>query len=317
MKKICIIVMVMSIIFNVNLFAFASEYNNFDNEITNLEINYLKKSISSYNIDIEKKADIFLKECGMDSKWITGIPIELRTCIFENCLVAGKYEEFALVDENGNEKNISKSTFELQKLAITNNSSNTRDNDENPKVVSDSYLKKSLYWYYLDDGSGYYIFMVTYEWLRLPVIRNADVLTMSATSGAFVDGTSGCYFSYTQTVAQSGTIDTTTYEYSYDENSDNYCGINCVAYKIDLPKDVPGISISVNNTELNTMIYSGYYVQHPELITNFNLYSNYFHRTMAIGSSFSLDLSGGQVSIDPESFYRPHTIDKTFNYIPV
>ena len=64
------------------------------------------------------------------------------------------------------------------------------------------------------------------------------------------------------------------------------------------------------------MIFSGYYVQHPELITNFNVYSNYFHRTMAIGSSFSLDLSGGQVSIDPESFCRPHTIDKTINYIP-
>ena len=190
MKKTCIIILIISIILNVNLIAFASEYNNLDNELSNLEINHLKNEISSCDVDINTKSVIFLEECGMDSKWIKGIPIELRTSIFENCIVAGKREEYCVVDENGNEKNISKSMFELQKLALNNNSSNVRTNDNtSPKVVEDSYFKKSLYWYNLDDGSGYYIFMVTYEWLRLPLIRSTDVLTLSATSGAFADGT--------------------------------------------------------------------------------------------------------------------------------
>ena len=196
----------------MNLIVFASEYNNLDNELSILEINLLKSEILSCDVDINTKSVIFLEGCGMDSKWIKGLPIELRTSIFENCIVAGNREEYCVADENGNEKNISKTEFELEKLSLKNNSSNIRTNDNtSPKVLNDNYFKKSLYWYYLEDGSGYYIFMVTYEWLRLPVIRNTDVLTMSATSGAFADGTSGCYFSYNQTVAQSGTINTTTY----------------------------------------------------------------------------------------------------------
>ncbi|MGI6746414.1 MAG: hypothetical protein BWY46_00980 [Firmicutes bacterium ADurb.Bin300] len=325
MKKVISIIMSVFLLFNMAAVAFAGNNCDIDDYTTLAcsEVKSLKNDLEKTNMSKEEKADAFFASIGMEEKWIKSLSLEKKANLYDSAETVGKKTEYCIEKPNGEIIVISKSEYQQEARRQAKEDENIlsiTEIDSGSNTVTDSYFEKTILWISSKDIPGYYAVFVMYSWLSPPINRGTDVVVLSASSGAFESGSSGCIFVYkkTYTVNNNGNITVTTEEVQkdYDENGDNFIANNNVVYKINLPNNVYLNGMSLTHSDIGVMIFSGYNVTNPQLITNFTLYGNYFHRVVCVGVSFGISGSGPSVSISPSSFFKQYSIPLSVVYRP-
>ena len=185
---------------------------------------------------------------------------------------------------------------------------------ETEDSYSDEYFLKSIYAIETSGAETGTIFvMCGFEWLEEPLFRCKDVIAISGTNVVFDEKETSLSVGYTQTVTNvgSGSITAEDYIDYYDfddlnlESNILFSG-SYVAAACNLPNDVPGVTLSVNNTNLALLLMTSCMVSEIAANQTLNLSFTgwYFHQVIGWDTSINISMSEASLSISPSAMYR-------------
>lgn len=277
----------------------------------------IRNKIEKRFIDDVEKADEFLKNIGISERWLKHISKERKLELYDTTNTAGIINEYFLETPSGSIKKITNEQYNMQKTKVQE--AKTRAIDSGVAEETDSYFKKSLIWIGTNDNSGYYAIYTVFEWLTPPRLRGTDALFLSANTGAFDSSTSLCVMEYKQTAywTTGSAVDEIVEEYDETDTGNILRSTDYIGYKFNLPNDTSSGGTRVTVSDLGILLCCGYYVEHPQLITNFSLYGTYFHRIVTVTSSVSVsNVTEGDISLSLQIQFNKYVVDETITYTP-
>lgn len=291
-------------------------------EISESQIKKIKSDIEETYTNDEDKADAFFISIGIGERWLNNFTKEYKTDIYSTANSVGILNEYFVESIDGTTRKITEKEYIIQKNIQKSKdlaAKASRSIDSGSEEETDSYFKKTLIWIGTTNNSGYYAVITTFEWLTPPINRGVDALFLSATTGTFDSSTSGCAMQYNQTVSTETNTITSEIVQEFDDNDTNNIlrSSNYIGYKFNLPNNSATPTTSVYISDLAIMLACGYYVENPQLVTNFSLFGSYFHRIITLSASVSVDSShNGSITISPQTQFRKYVVDATLTYRP-
>ena len=322
LKKIISIVLLTTLFINTMFINSVFATDKLDQtEISESQIRKIKSDIEETYTNDEDKANAFFISIGINERWLNNFTKEYKNEIYRTANSVGMLNEYFVESIDGTTRKITEKEYIIQKNKQKTKdvaARTSRSIDSGVAEETDSYFKKTLIWIGTTNNSGYYAVITIFEWLSPPSMRGVDALFLSATTGTFDSSTSGCAMQYKKTAYWGTNVVTDEIVEEFDENDTNNIikSSNYIGYKFNLPNDILG-STAIDVSDLAIMLACGYYVQNPELITNFSLFGTYFHRIITISTSVSVDSSlNGNIALSLQSQFRKYTIDDTLTYRP-
>lgn len=165
----------------------------------------------------------------------------------------------------------------------------------------------------------------------MPFWRGTDVLSVSGEDLVFSKSSFSATVLYDVETTINGKYEkkeiTENYDLNSIENANDLLGFaNAIAFKYDLPNN--GLAPSFDGTgggyiskcsNLGFMILVTANINKPDQTILFNIYFNYFHQKLGLGSlGVSVSANGASVSVSPKTCYEMHQImlDKWLIYKP-
>lgn len=333
MKKVLSVVLVLLLLISfacpVSALSFSSE-----NDISSVEL-----SIKRLNAHIRGKsqielADEILSELGMSERYIQNIPVGKKESVASSCQIHIK-SEYVKRNEDGEEILISKREYDDydKNNGIFNSSTyGILDVAAKEDDGKDSLFRRNLYIFKpLGDVKGEYIVLGSYEYKNMPFWRGTDVLSVSGEDLVFSKSSFSATVLYDIETTINGKYEkkeiTENYDLNSIENANDLLGFtNAIAFKYNLPND--GLAPSFDGTgggyiskcsNLAFMVLVTANINKPDQTILFNIYFNYFHQKLGLGSlGVSVSANGASVSVSPKTCYEMHQImlDECLIYKP-
>ncbi len=261
---------------------------------------------------------------------IESLPEEKKLEIADACEIH-RVDEYGIAYSDGSVLPISKAAFDCYGSEFAEN--NLQKASTSPEsyeyIEEDGTFHKQLFVIKTKNApSGTYGIITAYQWKSMSGWRGTDVLSVSGENLVFDESSFGILVQYvvnhiTTFDAYSETKDD-YYTMSNLQNKNDLKGFaNAITFKYNLPNDINlNTDVStymVNYLDLSFMFMVSAHISHPDLRTVFNVYSNYFHQKIGIGSlGVSISATGASVSVSPKTFYKMYQImtSKPIEYNP-
>ncbi len=294
-------------------------------------MNAIELSVKKFNAKIKGKskielADEILLELGMDEKFIKSIPDDKKEIIASSVEIYTK-EEYVKCNENGQEMFISKNEYDNYEEINNQNNSDVStygsiDVGSKTDDGKDSLFRRNLLIFKpIDNTKGKYIILGSYEYKKMPFWRGTDIISISGEDMVFARKDFSVSVFYEEENVVNGKTETRkvteVYNMNTIEDATDLQGLaNAIAFKYDLPNDVvvptfdgTGGGMKTEYSNLAFVVNMVANVQDPTTVNKFNIYFNYFHQKIGLGSiGLSISASGGSVSVSPKICYEMHQI---------
>lgn len=186
----------------------------------------------------------------------------------------------------------------------------------------DPVFRRNLYIFKpVGDVKGEYIVLGVYEYKSMPFWRGTDVISVSGEDLVFSRNSFSASVFYDMETTVNGKSEKEEVDEYYDMNSiknanDLKCMNNAIAFKYNLPNDTvapsfdgTGGGTTTRCSNLSFMVLVTANINKPDQTIEFNIYFNYFHQKVGIGSfGVSISSSGASVSVSPSFSYENHSI---------
>lgn len=300
-----------------------------------------ENSLSSFELEatrfigrLSKKTDgeiaeSILWKIGMPDKYIQQLPMDEKEDI-SNCTYMQHVRQYVMLESDGAEVVLTPSAYEVavNRLCTPSAAYDQYDNLEGPweEHGQSDYIIKDLYIFKTKNApTGTYGIVATYSWTSDYLhFRGEEVFAFSSEALSFERNSFSFSIGYTETVVNNGK--TTTEEILKYYNVDNLPreddlkgSVQSIAFQYNLPNNVYTPISSVTRTNLWMLITVSSRIINPKNYYSFNIYADYFHQTIGIGSiGVSVNLKGASVSVSPSMSFKKYTIQtgKMIEYLP-
>ena len=287
------------------------------------EMSGLELSIKRLNANIRGKSDVefaeeILSDMGMSDRMINCLSDDKKEEFAQSNRII-KNEEYIQIDEDGNENYLTKMQYENINSNYNNDVSvcSQGDNWYVPDDGKNSSFARQLWIFETKNApSGTFGIIGTYEWKSMPFWRGLDVITVSAEEMTFDRSSFSTTVIYDSVYTNAGiTVEEQIMNY-YDMNNTSDLHLqgieNGIYFKYNLPNDGISIGSSLPSSyckNLGFITTASGEISHPELQTRFNVYFNYFHQKIGLGSvGVSVSANGASFSVSPVFAYTRHQI---------
>lgn len=305
-----------------------------ENEMSAVELSIKRLTARVQGKTKIELADEVLSEMGMDEKSISALSITYKEEIASATSIY-HFTEYVKVNGEGSEIVISEEEYEqfspLNETEYLKSLDKAPSNEIHvPDDGLDSLFAREL-WIYktLNAPSGTYGIIGTYAWKKTPVWRGTDVLSVSG-DGLTFDRSSFyalIMYDYNDLIGPKDESISEEYTASTLNNASDLWGFNnAIAFKYNLPNnysyklgDTIGVHYPVVVENLQFMVIVSSRLQDPWGPKAFNIYFNYFHQKVGLGSlGVSVSANGANVSVSPKLSYDLHQIQtpKQIEYNP-
>lgn len=278
------------------------------NEVSGFELEIVKGIAKLQNKSVNEQAKAILEKAGMSQKMIEMIP-ESELSEISDCVSVRLQDEYYLVDENEDFELISYDDYLNKKEALKNVNPCSQGDSYNYSST-DSLLKKTLTIIETKNApKGTFGVIAGYEWLNFVLkYRGEDVLSFSSEALVFDKSTFSLSVQYqTETTGYDAPVVGTEFE-EYDvsniKNNKLKLSENAIAMQYNLKNNLPGVTASTFYTEAAFLMVCRGRVSQYNVECVFNVYANYFHQKVGLGSAgVSVSFKGASVSVSPKIFY--------------
>lgn len=322
MKKVFMIMISMLLVISVCIPSYAVSTSN-KNEVSGFELEIVKGIAKLQNKSVDEQAKAILEKAGMSQQMIEMVP-ESELSEISDCVSVRLQDEYYLVGEDEELELISYDDY-LNKKELLENVSTYAQGDSYNYSANDSLLKKTLSIIETKNApKGTYGVIAGYEWLNFGIrYRGEDVLSFSSEALVFDKSSFGLAVQYTtvQTQNSSSTTNTVVEEYDQGNIKNNKLKLseNAIAVQYNLKNNLTSPTYSLVYTKASMlMICKGRVSQYTSPCV-FNVYANYFHQKVGLGSAgMSVSFKGASVSVSPKLFYTQCQIcnSSPINYLP-
>lgn len=307
MKKVFMIMISVVLIISMCIPSYAVSTSN-KNEVSGFELEIVKGIAKLQNKSVNEQAKAILEKAGMSQKMIEMIP-ESELSEISDCVSVRLQDEYYLVDENEDFELISYDDYLNKKEALKNVNPCSQGDSYNYSST-DSLLKKTLTIIETKNApKGTFGVIAGYEWLNFVLkYRGEDVLSFSSEALVFDKSTFSLSVQYqTETTGYDAPVVGTEFE-EYDvsniKNNKLKLSENAIAMQYNLKNNLPGVTASTFYTEAAFLMVCRGRVSQYNVECVFNVYANYFHQKVGLGSAgVSVSFKGASVSVSPKIFY--------------
>lgn len=307
MKKLFMIMISVVLIISMCIPSYAVSTSN-KNEVSGFELEIVKGIAKLQKKSVNEQAKAILEKAGMSQKMIEMIP-ESELSEISDCVSVRLQDEYYLVDENEDFELISYDDYLNKKEALKNVNPCSQGDSYNYSST-DSLLKKTLTIVETKNApKGTFGVIAGYEWLNFVLkYRGEDVLSFSSEALVFDKSTFSLSVQYqTETTGYDAPVVGTEFE-EYDvsniKNNKLKLSENAIAMQYNLKNNLPGVTASTFYTEAAFLMVCRGRVSQYNVECVFNVYANYFHQKVGLGSAgVSVSFKGASVSVSPKIFY--------------
>lgn len=307
MKKVFMIMISVVLIISMCIPSYAVSTSN-KNEVSGFELEIVKGIAKLQKKSVNEQAKAILEKAGMSQKMIEMIP-ESELSEISDCVSVRLQDEYYLVDENEDFELISYDDYLNKKEALKNVNPCSQGDSYNYSST-DSLLKKTLTIVETKNApKGTFGVIAGYEWLNFVLkYRGEDVLSFSSEALVFDKSTFSLSVQYqTETTGYDAPVVGTEFE-EYDvsniKNNKLKLSENAIAMQYNLKNNLPGVTASTFYTEAAFLMVCRGRVSQYNVECVFNVYANYFHQKVGLGSAgVSVSFKGASVSVSPKMFY--------------
>ena len=307
MKKVFMIMISVFLIISMCIPSYAVSTSN-KNEVSGFELEIVKGIAKLQNKSVNEQAKAILEKAGMSQKMIEMIP-ESELSEISNCISVRLQDEYYLVGENEAFELISYDDYMKEKEALKNVSPCSQGDSYNYSST-DSLLKKTLTIVETKNApKGTFGVIAGYEWINFVTrFRGEDVLSFSSEALVFDKSTFSLSVQYEkETTGYDKPIVETefeVYDVSNIKNNKLKLSENAIAMQYNLKNNLPGVTASTFYTKAAFLMVCRGRVSQYNVECVFNVYANYFHQKVGLGSAgVSVSLKGASVSVSPKMFY--------------
>lgn len=307
----------------------ANAHSTDDCSINGIEMSARRISAKIMGKENQEIARDILLDLGMNEKYISWITEEKMNDIAQCNNITTVKTYCKIID--GVPIEITESEYELAKenikVGANDSSIQPRSPGDNGHFNNtDNLLEKDLYYFETKNApKGTYSIISTYNFVNyFNNYHGTDILSHSGESLVFEKQSILFCASYDyQIITNSGIESRNTYEeYDYDyflnhpeDQGDLKCEQNGISIRHNLKNNILSLDVNITYTDAAFMLISSAVIDSPDTIKRFNIYANYFHQKVGLGSlGVSVSLKGASVSVSPSLFYELHQIS-TPNYI--
>lgn len=293
------------------------------NEVSGFELEIVKGIAKLQKKSVNEQAKAILEKAGMSQKMIEMIP-ESELSEISDCVSVRLQDEYYLVDENEDLELISYDDYLNKKEALKNVNPCSQGDSYNYSST-DSLLKKTLTIVETKNApKGTFGVIAGYEWLNFVLkYRGEDVLSFSSEALVFDKSTFSLSVQYqTETTGYDAPVVGTEFE-EYDvsniKNNKLKLSENAIAMQYNLKNNLPGVTASTFYTEAAFLMVCRGRVSQYNVECVFNVYANYFHQKVGLGSAgVSVSFKGASVSVSPSLIYTQCQIcnSSPISYLP-
>lgn len=293
------------------------------NEVSGFELEIVKGIAKLQKKSVNEQAKAILEKAGMSQKMIEMIP-ESELSEISDCVSVRLQDEYYLVDENEDFELISYDDYLNKKEALKNVNPCSQGDSYNYSST-DSLLKKTLTIVETKNApKGTFGVIAGYEWLNFVLkYRGEDVLSFSSEALVFDKSTFSLSVQYqTETTGYDAPVVGTEFE-EYDvsniKNNKLKLSENAIAMQYNLKNNLPGVTASTFYTEAAFLMVCRGRVSQYNVECVFNVYANYFHQKVGLGSAgVSVSFKGASVSVSPSLIYTQCQIcnSSPISYLP-
>lgn len=322
MKKIFMIMISVVLIISMCIPSYAVSTSN-KNEVSGFELEIVKGIAKLQKKSVNEQAKAILEKAGMSQKMIEMIP-ESELSEISDCVSVRLQDEYYLVDENEDFELISYDDYLNKKEALKNVNPCSQGDSYNYSST-DSLLKKTLTIVETKNApKGTFGVIAGYEWLNFVLkYRGEDVLSFSSEALVFDKSTFSLSVQYqTETTGYDAPVVGTEFE-EYDvsniKNNKLKLSENAIAMQYNLKNNLPGVTASTFYTEAAFLMVCRGRVSQYNVECVFNVYANYFHQKVGLGSAgVSVSFKGASVSVSPSLIYTQCQIcnSSPISYLP-
>lgn len=301
-----------------------------ENTISGVELSIKRTKSKILGQSKTELANEILAELGLEDSLIEKLAEE-RKIEVADAYEINRTDEYGKVYSDGSILPISKVEFDDYEIKNTEN--NIQKAQTPPEayeyIEEDGTFHKQLYVIRTKNApQGTYGIITAYQWKTMSTWRGTDILSVSGENLIFdkssfriaVEYIINHITNFDSYVEYGGGY----YTPSDLENPNDLQGFkNAIAFKYNLPNDINlNTDVStymINNLNLTFMIVVSTRIANPDQRTVFNVYSNYFHQKLGIGSlGVSISATGASVSVSPKTFYKMYQImtSKPIEYNP-
>jgi len=299
LANLLVIVMLVSVAIPVSASSLDAEA-----ELNSYQLAFIR--LTSKGESEKETAEKILSTVGMPQEQIDNISEDkLSEIALATSIV--KTTEYCLIDADDNETVLTEEEY-LSELEKLENPSGTVSTNELHYSGTDSLFVKNLYIYEtLNAPKGTYGIIGTFEWKNLiGKYRGEEILSLSGESLVFDLSSFLLTVSLNYKVVQNSktTEDTKTENFTISNYEKIWGYANAVACAYNLPNDALGTTSMLSYLNGGFMMFCSARVSNPDLKTVFNVYCNYFHQKVGVGSAgVSVSAKGASVSVSPKAFY--------------
>ena len=322
MKKVFMIMISVVLIISMCIPSYAVSTSN-KNEVSGFELEIVKGIAKLQKKSVNEQAKAILEKAGMSQKMIEMIP-ESELSEISDCVSVRLQDEYYLVDENEDLELISYDDYLNKKEALKNVNPCSQGDSYNYSST-DSLLKKTLTIVETKNApKGTFGVIAGYEWLNFVLkYRGEDVLSFSSEALVFDKSTFSLSVQYqTETTGYDAPVVGTEFE-EYDvsniKNNKLKLSENAIAMQYNLKNNLPGVTASTFYTEAAFLMVCRGRVSQYNVECVFNVYANYFHQKVGLGSAgVSVSFKGASVSVSPSLIYTQCQIcnSSPISYLP-
>ncbi len=322
MKKLFMIMISVVLIISMCIPSYAVSTSN-KNEVSGFELEIVKGIAKLQKKSVNEQAKAILEKAGMSQKMIEMIP-ESELSEISDCVSVRLQDEYYLVDENEDFELISYDDYLNKKEALKNVNPCSQGDSYNYSST-DSLLKKTLTIVETKNApKGTFGVIAGYEWLNFVLkYRGEDVLSFSSEALVFDKSTFSLSVQYqTETTGYDAPVVGTEFE-EYDvsniKNNKLKLSENAIAMQYNLKNNLPGVTASTFYTEAAFLMVCRGRVSQYNVECVFNVYANYFHQKVGLGSAgVSVSFKGASVSVSPSLIYTQCQIcnSSPISYLP-
>lgn len=308
MKKVFMIMISMLLVISMCIPSYAVSTSN-KNEVSGFELEIVKGIAKLQNKSVDEQAKAILKKAGMSQKMIEMVP-ESELSEIADCVSVRLQDEYYLVGEDEEFELISYDDY-LNEKELLGNVSTYAQGDSYNYSDNDSLLKKTLAIFETKNApKGTFGVMAGYEWINFKTrFRGKDVLSFSSEALVFDKSTFSLSVELTKITNRQNIeskVETVYEEYtpSNIENNDLKLGENGIAMLYNLKGNVYASTYSIVYSKAAFLMICKGRVSQYDSPCVFNVYGNYFHQKIGLGSvGVSVSLKGASVSVSPKPIY--------------
>lgn len=324
MFKKCITLVLIFVLLVSTIFPVYAANTSNDNELNGVELSIRRIRGDLHNQSKEEIGRSILSEMGMSQENIDLLTTEKLIEIAEATSIVSN-SQYCKINENGNEEILTESEFQrslssIQSVqdgvAITSDIELEEGEEYHPPQQEDSLFIKNLFVYRTANApKGTYGIFSIWEWkpISFPLAwRGYDVIGISGEDLVF----SLEDFSLTASYQKDTLYDT---DHIVEEilefityatpNNDIRASENSITCGYNLPNDSSNLTESVAYRSMNFLATANARINGINNHHLFNVYTNYFHQTVGIGSfNVSVNISGVDISISPSWRYDTYSL---------